>query len=49
MACVVGLGLLGVGILYIIIRDANIVTGFGLGASSIALFARVGGGYIQSR
>jgi len=42
--CVVGLGLLGVGILYFIIRDANIVTGFGLGASSIALFARVGGG-----
>jgi K(+)-stimulated pyrophosphate-energized sodium pump len=42
--CVVGLGLLGVGILYIIIRDAGIVTGFGLGASSIALFARVGGG-----
>ncbi|KUO69882.1 MAG: potassium transporter [Clostridia bacterium BRH_c25] len=42
--CVVGLGLLGVGILYIIIRDAKIVTGFGLGASSIALFARVGGG-----
>ena len=42
--CVVGLGLLGVGILYIIIRDASIVTGFGLGASSIALFARVGGG-----
>jgi K(+)-stimulated pyrophosphate-energized sodium pump len=42
--CVVGLGLLGVGILYMIIRDAAIVTGFGLGASSIALFARVGGG-----
>lgn len=42
--CVVGLGLLGVGILYIIIKDAAIVTGFGLGASSIALFARVGGG-----
>ena len=42
--CVVGLGVLGVGILYIIIRDASIVTGFGLGASSIALFARVGGG-----
>lgn len=42
--CVVGLGLLGVGTLYIIIRDASIVTGFGLGASSIALFARVGGG-----
>ncbi|SKA93612.1 K(+)-stimulated pyrophosphate-energized sodium pump [Caloramator quimbayensis] len=41
---VVGLGLLGVGLLYYIIRDANIITGFGLGASSIALFARVGGG-----
>lgn len=42
--CVVGLGLFGVGILYIILKDANVVTGFGLGASSIALFARVGGG-----
>ncbi|NLW23243.1 MAG: sodium-translocating pyrophosphatase [Tissierellia bacterium] len=42
--CVVGLGLLGVGILYIIFPDPEIVTGFGLGASSIALFARVGGG-----
>lgn len=42
--CVVGLGLLGVGIFYIIFEDANIITGFGLGASSIALFARVGGG-----
>lgn len=41
---VVGLGLLGVGVLYIIFKDANIITGFGLGASSIALFARVGGG-----
>ena len=41
---VVGLGLLGVGILYIIFRDTSIVTGFGLGASSIALFGRVGGG-----
>lgn len=41
---VVGLGLLGVGSLYYVIRDANIITGFGLGASSIALFARVGGG-----
>jgi K(+)-stimulated pyrophosphate-energized sodium pump len=41
---VVGLGLLGIGVLYIFINDANIVTGFGLGASSIALFARVGGG-----
>lgn len=41
---VVGLGLLGLGTLYIIFNDATIVTGFGLGASSIALFGRVGGG-----
>ena len=41
---VVGLGILGVGVLYIIFGDVNIVTGFSLGASSIALFARVGGG-----
>lgn len=41
---VVGLGLLGVGILYITIGDPAIITGFGLGASLIALFARVGGG-----
>ena len=42
--CVVGLGLLGTSIVWMIFKDANIVTGFGLGASSIALFARVGGG-----
>jgi len=41
---VVGLGLLGVGTLYLIIGDPAIITGFGLGASSIALFGRVGGG-----
>lgn len=41
---VVGLGLLGLGIFYIIFKDPNIVNGFGLGASSIALFARAGGG-----
>ena len=41
---VVGLGLLGVGVLYIVFKDPAIITGFGLGASSIALFARVGGG-----
>lgn len=41
---VVGLGILGVGISYIIFKDPAIITGFGLGASSIALFARVGGG-----
>jgi K(+)-stimulated pyrophosphate-energized sodium pump len=41
---VAGFGLFGVGIFYIILKDPNIVAGFGLGASSIALFARVGGG-----
>ena len=41
---VVGIGLLGVSILYFIFRDITIVAGFGFGASSIALFARVGGG-----
>mgnify|MGYP001321346164 CR=1 FL=1 len=41
---VVGLGLLGVGSLYVIFKDASIITGFSLGASSVALFARVGGG-----
>ena len=41
---VVGLGLLGVSVLYYIFEDAQVITGFGLGASSIALFARVGGG-----
>ena len=42
--CVAGFGLLGLGILYLIVRDADIINGFALGASSIALFARVGGG-----
>lgn len=42
--CVVGLGLIGVSVLYIIFKDTAIVTGFGLGASSMALFGRVGGG-----
>ena len=41
---VVGVGLLGVVVMYFIFNDANIVTAFGFGASSIALFARVGGG-----
>jgi K(+)-stimulated pyrophosphate-energized sodium pump len=41
---VVGLGLLGLGILYKLFGDPTILTGFGLGASSIALFSRVGGG-----
>ena len=41
---VVGLGLLGLGVLYYIFGEPTYITGFGLGASSIALFARVGGG-----
>lgn len=47
---VVGLGLFGLGLMVWLYGDAanftsfNIITGFGLGASSIALFARVGGG-----
>ena len=41
---VVGIGLLGVTILYLIWQDITVVAGFGFGASSIALFARVGGG-----
>ena len=41
---VVGIGLLGVTILYLIYENINYVVGFGFGASSIALFARVGGG-----
>ena len=41
---VVGIGLLGVTILYMIFQDITVVAGFGFGASSIALFARVGGG-----
>ena len=41
---VVGLGLLGVALLYALFKDPNVIYGFGFGASSIALFARVGGG-----
>ena len=41
---VVGIGLIGIAAAYWIFQDANIIAGFGFGASSIALFARVGGG-----
>jgi K(+)-stimulated pyrophosphate-energized sodium pump len=41
---VVGLGIIGVTGLYMIFDDITVVTGFSLGASSIALFGRVGGG-----
>jgi K(+)-stimulated pyrophosphate-energized sodium pump len=42
--CVAGLGLLGVTAAYYAFGDVGILFGFGFGASSIALFARVGGG-----
>ncbi len=47
---VVGMGLLGLSVIYIVFKNidpqglSNIMFGFGFGASSIALFARVGGG-----
>jgi len=46
--CVAGLGLLGMGLLHMFYADSghftHIIHGFGAGASSIALFARIGGG-----
>ncbi len=46
--CVGGLGLLGLGILFILFKDspdvAKVLHAFAVGASSIALFARIGGG-----
>jgi len=41
---VAALGVVGVGTWYLITKDTSTITGFALGASSIALFARVGGG-----
>jgi K(+)-stimulated pyrophosphate-energized sodium pump len=41
---VVGLGLLGVTLSYLAFNDPALIYAFGFGASSIALFARVGGG-----
>ena len=45
--CVAGLGLLGLGVVVVVLDLATImqcITSFGLGASSMALFGRVGGG-----
>ncbi len=43
--CVVGLGIIGISCAYFLTGgQTEIITGFSLGASSIALFARVGGG-----
>ena len=41
---VASLGVIGVGVWFAITKDTSVITGFALGASSIALFARVGGG-----
>ena len=41
---VVGLGLFGVSVVYFITGEPDVLTGFSLGASSVALFGRVGGG-----
>ena len=48
--CVAGLGLIGMGIVYLMYRNAEahklgtVIHSFAVGASSIALFARIGGG-----
>ena len=44
--CVTGLGLCGLGVIFVAmgVDAADVITGFGLGASSMALFGRVGGG-----
>ena len=44
--CVTGLGLFGLGVVFVAlgVDSAEVITGFGLGASSMALFGRVGGG-----
>ncbi|MAU24030.1 MAG: sodium-translocating pyrophosphatase [Dehalococcoidia bacterium] len=41
---VVGIGLLGVSVLYMIFESPTVIAGFGFGASSVGLFARVAGG-----
>ena len=42
--CVAGFGVLGVSVIYLLTGNVDVLSGFSLGASSIALFARVGGG-----
>ena len=42
--CVAGFGVLGVSGIYLLTKNVDVLSGFSLGASSIALFARVGGG-----
>ena len=47
--CVVGFGLFGACIIYMVTGNVDALSGFSLGASSIALFARVGGGIYRRR
>ncbi len=42
--CVVGFGLFGASLIYYFTGNPAVLSGFSLGASSVALFARVGGG-----
>ncbi|MDY5985797.1 sodium-translocating pyrophosphatase [Sporofaciens sp. SGI.106] len=42
--CVAGLGTLGVSLVYLATGNPGVLSGFSMGASSVALFARVGGG-----
>jgi K(+)-stimulated pyrophosphate-energized sodium pump len=42
--CVVGLGLSGLGVVYLLSGDAKVWLSYAFGASSVALFLRVGGG-----
>ena len=41
---VAALGVIGIGIFYFFTKDPKIINGFAMGASSVALFARLGGG-----
>jgi len=41
---VASLGVAGIGLFYFFTKDSMIINGFAMGASSVALFARVGGG-----
>jgi len=41
---IASLGLLGISIVYILTKNSSIINGFAMGASSIALFARIAGG-----
>ncbi len=42
--CVAGLGVLGVGAVYMVTNNVDVLSGYALGCSIIAMFARIGGG-----